>query len=162
MAKARQRGWWYPYIFLGMFVVVVGVNGTMAYFATSTFSGLSTENAYEKGLAYNQNLAMAKAQAAMGWTEQADMTPVPGQAGKAGLGISYRDRNGKPVTGLEVRASLSRPAVRGYERDVRLAEAGNGRYDVDLSLPLSGAWDVEIVAVGTGVAYQSKHRFILP
>ncbi|MGE5500712.1 MAG: FixH family protein, partial [Ignavibacteriales bacterium] len=45
MAAERRPGWWYPYIFVAAFVVVVGVNAAMAYFASSTFTGLETDNA---------------------------------------------------------------------------------------------------------------------
>jgi nitrogen fixation protein FixH len=161
MAQMRQRGWWYPYIFLGFFVVVVGVNATMAFFATSTFTGLSTDNAYEKGLAYNQNLAMARAQAELGWRVETRLTPGTA-AGKGEFAITYRDKAGQPLDGLEVHAALSRPTQRGYDRDVVLAATGPGTYVAPLALPLSGEWDVEVMAAGGGAIHQSQNRIILP
>ena len=161
MAQSRKPGWWYPYIFLAFFVVVVSVNGTMAYFATSTFSGLSTTDAYEKGLAYNRNIAEAKAQAALGWT--VDVGAVPSADGaKVRLEVTIKDRDGHPLDGLEVRGTLSRPTVHGYDRPVVLASQGGGRYSETAPLPLKGEWDFEVVAIGKDASYQMQRRFILP
>lgn len=163
MAETRKPGWWYPYIFVGCFVVVVGVNSVLAYFATSTFTGLQTTGAYEKGLAYNQNLAMAEAQARMGWTVDTKAEPVKDAGGPmADIAISYRDKDGKPVEGLVVRASLVRPTVKGHDHDVELKPLGKGVYGLRHPLPLAGVWDMDVVAVGKDVSYQHEKRFVVP
>lgn len=162
MAATRQRGWWYPYIFVGVFVVVVAVNAAMAYFATSTFTGLSTEGAYEKGLAYNQNLALAKAQEALGWTVETKVTPVAGSGPRAEIGISYRDRDGKPVEGLEVKSRMIRPTAKGLDHVIALRPLGNGVYGGVFPLPVNGVWDMDIVAAGAGATYEHAQRFVIP
>lgn len=159
----RQRGWWYPYIFVGCFVVVVVVNASMAYFATSTFSGISTDGAYQKGLAYNQNIAMAKAQEALGWTVETKVKPVAdADAVKASIAVSYRDRDGKPVEGLEVQARLVRPTAKGHDQALTLAPLGNGVYGGVYTLPLNGVWDMDMVATSPDVAYEHAQRFVIP
>ncbi|MDA8232906.1 MAG: FixH family protein [Magnetospirillum sp.] len=160
MAQNRQRGWWYPFIFVGLFVVVFGVNGTMAYLATSSFTGLWTQHPYEKGLAYNQNLAMARAQDRLGWTVTATATPAGG--GRADVAITYQDQNGKPVDGLTVSAIFSRPTVVGHDRQVTLTAKGGGVYGGLVALPLRGEWDADILAFGNGETYQMQRRFVLP
>ena len=162
MAQTRSKGWWYPFIFLGFFVIVVSVNATMAFFATSTFTGLSTQNAYEKGLAYNRNLAMAKAQAALGWSVDAAVTPAAGPKPAANVTLTYRDRGGQPLTGLDVHALVSRPTVKGYDQEVALNDQGDGRYTATVTLPFTGQWDMDVLATGHGEAYQLQRRFILP
>lgn len=159
MAAQRKPGWWYPYIFVGLFVVVVGVNMIMAWFATSTFTGLQTDDAYNKGLAYNQNLAMAKVQAELGWTVDTRAEPLGGH--RAALAVSYRDRSGRPVEGLEVRAKLVRPTAKGLDREAVLTAAAAGSYGATVELPADGVWDVEVVAVGKDVSYQSIKRVVL-
>ncbi len=67
MTARRPDGWWYPWIFVAGFLVVIAVNGTMLFFATSTFSGLSVERAFERGNAYNAEIAAERAQAARGF-----------------------------------------------------------------------------------------------
>ncbi|OJX77470.1 FixH family protein [Magnetospirillum sp. 64-120] len=164
MAKTRQPGWWYPYIFVGAFGVVLAVNGALAYFATSTFTGISTTDAYEKGRLYNQNLALAKAQAEMGWTVDTKIEPLrSADQPKADIHITYRDRNGQPVDNLTVRAAMVRPTAAGYDHEVALPSLGGGVYGGTIALPLAGVWDMDVAAVGDGgVAYQHAQRFVIP
>lgn len=163
MAVTRERGWWYPYIFVGCFVVVVGVNAALAYFATSTFTGLETQGAYQKGLAYNENLALAKAQEALGWSVETNVTSgVIGTDGaKVDIAVSYRDRDGKPVDGLSVKADLIRPTAKGMDRQEILKPLGNGVYGGSYTLPAKGVWDMDVAANGDGVFYQHAKRFVI-
>lgn len=163
MAKIRRPGWWYPYIFVGAFGVVLLVNAALAYFATSSFTGLSTDNAYEKGRLYNRNLALAKAQAELGWTVETKVVAAGGaDAVQADFAVSYRDRDGRPVEGLAVHANLIRPTANGYDHRIDLAPLGDGRYGGVFPLPLIGVWDMDVVARGSGVAYEHTHRFVIP
>lgn len=162
MTATRQRGWWYPYIFVGCFVVIVGVNGALAYFATSTFTGLSTESAYQKGLAYNDNIALAKAQEEMGWTVSTQAKPVEGVNGaQVDIAVTYHDRDGKPVEGLEVHSQMIRPTAKGHDSEIDLKPLGNGVYGGIFTLPLKGVWDMDVVATGDKVAYEHSYRFVL-
>ncbi len=160
---ARPRGWWYPYIFVGCFAVVLAVNGALAYFATSSFTGLSTDGAYEKGLAYNQNLAMARAQEAMGWTVDTQAKPA-GEKGhpKVDVVVTYKDRDGKPVEGLSVKAQMIRPTLKGYDHEVAFTTLGVGTYGGVFDMPLDGVWDMDVVATGNGTAYEHAKRFVIP
>lgn len=157
----RKPGWWYPYIFLGVFLVVVAVNGALAFFATSTFTGLETENPYEKGLAYNQNIAAAKAQEALGWAVDARAEPLAGDGHRAQIAVSYTDRNGKPLEGLNVRARLIRPTAKGYDSETTLVATAPGTYGAVVDLPLAGVWDTDVVALGHDAAYEFEKRFVV-
>lgn len=161
MAQTRKPGWWYPYIFVAAFMVVLGVNGALAYFATSTFTGLSTENAYEKGRLYNQALAAAHQQEAMGWTVDTTIQPAAAGTAKADIRISYRDRAGKPVEGMAVRAAMLRPTAKGHDHEITLPALGDGVYGGSYELPLLGVWDMDVVAAGNGATYQHSQRFVL-
>lgn len=162
MAEARKSGWWYPYIFVGAFALVIGVNMTLAWFATSTFTGLETEGAYDKGLAYNQNLALARAQAELGWAVDTTVDPVAGASPRAAVTVTYRDRDGRAVDGLEVRVRVTRPTATGFDHDVTLPAKGDGIYGTTLDLPLVGVWDMDIAALGTNASYQHAKRFVIP
>jgi nitrogen fixation protein FixH len=43
-------GRWIPWSFVGLFFLVLAVNGTMIAIAVSSFTGLETTNAYQRGL----------------------------------------------------------------------------------------------------------------
>lgn len=160
----RRPGWWYPWIFVGGFAVVMAVNFTMAYFAVHTFSGLSTEQAYEKGLAYNNVLAMAEKQKALGWTVGAEIEPRPAARSthRTEVRVSFRDKDGQPVTGLSVDAEFIRPTIAGHDRSIRLEDKGDGRYASLASLDLPGQWEMRVTAQAGTVAYQFDRRIMVP
>jgi nitrogen fixation protein FixH len=160
----RPRGWWYPYIFVGAFAVVLAVNAALYYFASSTFTGLFTDKAYEKGLAYNDALAAEEAQRRLGWTVEAEVTPGPAEAGRrpADLAVRFADRDGRPVGGLTVSALLRRPTQAGHDLRVELRSLGPGRYGAPVVLPLPGQWDLQVVATGGPADYRLNRRITLP
>lgn len=160
MVTERRAGWWYPYIFVAGFVLVLLVNLTMAYFATSTFSGLATEHAYEKGLAYNQTLEAARKQEEMGWTVNSTVDPEANHG--AHITVSYLGRDGKPVEDLNVRATLIRPTAKGHDREVTLARVGPGAYATLQEMPLAGVWDMTVVAHKADADYTLMRRIIVP
>jgi nitrogen fixation protein FixH len=129
---------------LAFFGVVVGVNMIMVRAATSTFAGIETDNAYNAGLAFEQELAAAHQQNERGWR-------VTGNIGRPNqdavlLELKVRDHNGEILPGLEVDARLVHPADvrrdqpiavtsdgRGTFRGTAHAEAGQWTIEVDLS-----------------------------
>lgn len=166
MSASRQKGWWYPYIFVGAFLVVVGVNGALAYFATSTFNGLETEQAYEKGIKYNDEIAAAEAQEALGWESSLEAVAV--DAGKPGDGIyptalrfTVVGPDGTPIEGLDVSAVVRRPTVAGYDHEVTLPPAGAGVYAQRLDLPMPGQWEVRVIATRADGTYRLRERIFV-
>lgn len=153
--RQRPDGWWYPWIFVAGFAVVIVVNGFLIFFATSTFNGLETSNPYERGVAYNKEIAAADAQTALGWTAEFALTGVKsieGQDGrKAALRLRLRDRDAAPVDGLTIVATLRRPTQAGLDQTVELLPGAPGEYGAVATVPLAGLWDIKIVAErGTG------------
>ncbi|MGE4529234.1 MAG: FixH family protein [Rhodospirillaceae bacterium] len=166
MARRRPDGWWYPWIFVVGFVVVIGVNMVMLLAATSTFSGLSVEHAFEKGNAYNAEIAAAKAQEALGWKadfgiaatriEMDDTRTVRWR-------LTMTDAKGGPISGLAVAVRLERPAVKGFDHEITLAPTGNGRYAAETSLPLKGQWEARVTATRPGMPpFRLRERVQIP
>ena len=54
---------WIPWSFVALFGVIVIANGTMMFFAFDSWTGLSTDDSYKRGLVYNESLAERDAQA---------------------------------------------------------------------------------------------------
>ncbi|MFQ5774363.1 MAG: FixH family protein [Kiloniellaceae bacterium] len=129
---------------LAFFGVVIAANAVFVVLALDTWTGLSTENAYQRGLAYNETLRAAAAQRALGW--RADLSVRATGAGRDRLEVAFTDRRGAPIESLAVTVRLRRPTHEGFDRDVALARAGPGRYAADLELPLRGQWDVRLSA----------------
>jgi nitrogen fixation protein FixH len=161
----RRPGWWYPFIFVGAFGVVLAVNLVFMFSAVRSFSGLSTEQAYDKGLKYNEEIASAKRQQDLGWnvtTEVNARAPSMGASHSADIVIGFLDKDGTPVTGLSVQATFVRPTSEGNDSSVALAEQGQGRYLVSAALPLGGQWDMTVKALRGNLSYRFAQRIYLP
>jgi nitrogen fixation protein FixH len=164
MAKVRADGWWYPWIFVAAMGVVVLVNGVMVAFALGTWTGLETEGHYEKGLAYNRDLAAAKAQAERGWRVAFGLDGVvaAGDIRTGTLSATFTARGGTPLGDLDVRAVIRRPTADGYDQEVPLVAAGNGVYRARITLPLPGQWEVRLHAYRGDAVFQESRRVRLP
>lgn len=167
--RRRQRGWWYPWIFVAAMLLVVVVNAIMATLAVRTFPGLQTEDAYNKGLRYNETIAAGREQARLGWQMTARIATTnqaaaaPSESGReAELTIAFIDRNGYPLERLEIEAMLFRPTARGYDRPVALSHRGGGIYAGRVSLPRAGQWDARIVARRDDVTFEAARRLFVP
>ncbi len=163
MARQRSPGWWYPYIFVALFLVVVVVNGIMAYFATTTFSGLETEHAYDRGVAYNRTIAQEEEQRRLGWSVGLTVVRPSGEAGaRADVSVSIRDRDGRPLDGAGVTADIRRPTDSRHDRTAVLPARGNGAYGALVDLPLPGQWDVRIRAEHGTASHLLRQRVSVP
>ena len=154
--RVAAAGSWIPWLFIGLFMVVLLVNGTMIAIAVSTFNGLETENAYKKGLAYNQRLAAAAEQEKLGW--KASLGARFDGDNRVTLSLDLRDRLTNPINAADVKATLIRPVQEGFDQTASLVERGDGRYDATIDLPLAGQWDVHLTADARGKTYSLARR----
>jgi nitrogen fixation protein FixH len=125
---------------IGFFGLMLLVNVIMATYAVKTFSGLDSDNPYDSGLAYNKDIAAAKAQAALGWT--VDLTRTPDGAATQ-VTATVKDRSGQPVSKLDVSMHFFFPATRKLDQEVLASPVADGVYAAAAVLQ-PGHWDVEI------------------
>lgn len=148
------------YMVLGFFGAVFAANAIFIYFALSTFSGLDVENPYEKGRAYNAEIAAARAQAERGWTVDVTHGRTPG--GGLKLKVAPKDKSGAIVTGLAFSATLKRPTQASADQTAMLRETEAGVYVGALNVPLKGQWLLELVAYRDRErVYLSRNRILL-
>ncbi len=138
---ARPPRSWIPWAFVGFFIAVFAANGAMVYLAFSSWTGISTEDAYRRGIAYNRVLADAKAHEALGWRLEIRFASEGTLRGQ--LRATLVDRTGAPLSGAALTARLVRPTHEGYDQTVTLAPAADaGRYEAEVAFPLPGQWEV--------------------
>jgi len=158
----HRFGWqraWPLWILSGFFGVIFAVNGTMAYLGAISFTGLTTEQAYEKGRTYNTELARIEVQKKLGW--KADLQTVPLAAeGRhlIELNLVMSEADLKPVTGGKVDALLVRPTHEGYDQTVTLTETKSGTYSGNVELPLAGQWEVRVELTAPGGEFRFAKR----
>lgn len=130
------------WLFLAFFGVVFAANGVFLYLASASWTGLTTEDAYRKGIAYNRTIERAAAQRALGWQTAVSLEAAEGGARR--LALTLRDRADAPIDGRTVKATLRRPGVAGGDIETALGWTAAGYYAADLILPYAGRWDVRI------------------
>jgi len=127
-------------ICVGFFAAVFIVNAAMIYLAVTTYSGLSANEPYRKGLNYNERIAAGDRQARLGWTETLEVA----RDGRVRLGLI--EANGRPVRGMEIVGVLGRPATNRYDIPVKLVEASPGQYEARTFVLPEGGWLLSLEA----------------
>ena len=146
-------------LLLAFFGVTIAVNALFVAYAIDTFSGEDVSKPYVRGLEYNKTLAARSAQAALGWTAE-----VEGLRDGADVLIMVRiaGRDGAPLDGLAVDATLRRPTNAALDRNLTLDPAGDGRYRAVGSSVAKGQWDVVVHAkTGGGATFEAERRIVL-
>jgi nitrogen fixation protein FixH len=139
---------------VAFFAFVALVNGAFVYVAMRTHPGLSADNAYQTGLAYNRVLAAAAAQRALGWR----VTLAVGN-GSGDLTVSIVDRYANPVDSPDVTVEWRRPIHGAEDRRVALERVGPGVYRADLPPNAKGYWDAIVRIVRPdGAEYRVERR----
>lgn len=143
---------------IGFFAVVFAVNAYFVTVALRSYSGIISHEPYRDGLAYNHRIAAEQQQEALGWTDTLALRPD----GAVELTIAGKD--GKPVTGLSVKAVLSRPTTDKGERSGTFAEAQPGKYDLAFAGAERGGWILSAEAYEAGATepvYRLRRRIWL-
>ncbi len=140
----RSVLWWV----ISFFVIIFLANIAFVYFALSSWTGLSTENAYEKGVRYNETIARAEAQRKLGWQSTVDFDGD-------NLVVKLVGKDGNFISGRIVQVEIIRPVHEGLDQKLKLREAGQGIYQAPLKIPQSGRWWVDI---SVGKQYRMRHE----
>lgn len=152
--------WGWFFVFFGVLFIA---NGFLVYFATTSFTGVSTPTAYAEGIAYQKELERQKRQAEEGWN----------------INVSFQNKNkcfimldvksdaytqddlSKGIT--SVTAKIIRPTHDGFDQIVSLKPVANmpGQYRLcTVKMPLKGVWDVYISLTFKNHIYTHKERLI--
>ena len=154
-----KRSRWIPWAIVGFFGVVIAVNAVMLWFALGTFNGLSYKEAYDRGVHYNETLAEAEAQHALGWQVTLDSANLG--ARQAEIVLELKDRTGAAITSAGVEGALVRPVQEGNDFAVSLTHRGGGRYAATVEAPLAGQWDLDLVVVAGEDHYRLRERLMI-
>jgi nitrogen fixation protein FixH len=145
---------------VGFFGVVAVVNAVMMGAAISTLSGLDSDSPYQAGLAFDEEIAAARAQQALHW--QVDAKVERTDEGKTLVEITARDADGTPLPGLGATASLVRPTDRRLDRDLAITQDGPGHFR-GVTGHAVGQWDVVVELSRDGARqFRTKNRVVLP
>ena len=139
---------------VAFFAVIFAINGLFLYFAITSFSGVETDNAYRRGVAYNAVLDEARREARLGWT-----ATLSADGGVPRLVL--KDAAGAPVTGAAIAGKVGRPSVDKFDRPVTFAEQAGGQYVMQGEALAAGRWIVALDArdgVASDRVFRLKER----
>lgn len=153
-AEATRRSAWIPWVFVGGMLLVVVVNGILVWASVSTFTGVTVGRAYERGRGYDQVLAEAARQDALGWTAEVRLAD-------GALRIGAADREGRPVPG-RIEGVLLRP-LEGTEVALEFRALGAGRWTAPVEVPRPGLWEARLTLWGgNGQPFDIRQRVMVP
>lgn len=159
MSTAPLRDRLIPWYFVMAFIVVFTVNGVFVYMATNTHTGVITEQAYEKGLAYDDVLTQTKQQAKLGWE---GTLQLHGTTDDLQLTYQLVDAEQQPITGAHIEAYMTRPTQDGYDTHIAMDETTKeGIYQLNTTLPLTGLWDITIHTLWKQQQHQTHKRVVV-
>lgn len=134
--------WWGIF---GFFAVIFAANGLMVWLALATFTGVETENAYQKGRNFNQVLEAARRQQALGWQVAIERQPLMTGRGQQ-VTARYRDADGRPLNGLDIVGTFRSPVQADADRTAAFTSVGTGIYRGQFELPRPGRWELRLRA----------------
>lgn len=155
----ERRSRWIPWAFVAFFGVVLAANATMIVIAIATWPGLETRQAYQRGLAHDEALEAAAAQAALGWQVGFAFEQTGDRSGA--LRLDLADRFGNRLEEAKVQVAFVRPTHGGYDLVVDLPHYYGGRYLHDIALPLAGQWEARVHIVARAGEYRLRERIYL-
>jgi len=120
------------------FGVMLFANSLLVYYALDTFSGGDRPDPYRSGLNYNETIAEAERQDALGWETDVAYEVVRGR-----LTLRFRDQTEAPVAGLKLGGTVIRPASDRDDKAVSFREIGQGVYVADIDLA-PGNWVIAL------------------
>jgi nitrogen fixation protein FixH len=155
---ALQRGGgrdrWIPWAFVGGMLLVVAVNAVLIFFALTTFTGVTTGKAYDRGRAYNHVIEAAARQEALGWRAEVTLRG-------ADLVVTVADRDGAPLPG-RIEGRLLRP-LEGTTQPLDFSATAIGAFRAETGARQPGQWDAQLRFTGAGgQAIDIRQRLILP
>ena len=150
---------WIPWVFVGFFAVVFAVNGVMLTVALTTFNGLWTEGAYNRGLSYNETLAERDAQRALGWRVATEATHD--DILSSIITLTAFDESEQPLPGVRIEAVARRPTSQQADFALDFRQAGRGLYQADVDWPMQGLWEVRATVHSGGDAYRLDTRLMV-
>ena len=155
--------WKSPWVigWIALVSVVLIVNLTLVILGISTNPGLVIETFYDRGQNHEKTWASKQARDP-GWVMQADIPQDMVVGEHKALRFFLVDKAGRPAPVEEAHFYAYRPSDSQRDFDLPMIEEGPGRFRVDVSFPLMGAWDTLIAVRHGGEEFTHGRRIQVP
>jgi nitrogen fixation protein FixH len=140
-----------PLYFVAFFVVLAILDGIFVYLAVNSQTGLVTENAYEKGIRYNQAIEQAERDKDVKHNISFE------QVGEKDGIINYAIQTDNEINSVIVQAI--RPINDDLDFSEQMSKSKAGlHYSTNVTFPSKGLWDLLVIARSDDVEYRKKQR----
>lgn len=139
-------------LFAAFFALIILVNTIFITQALQTHRGVVTEDAYKKGLHYNEVLERARQQPEM----QSHVSFKDGV-----LRWSIQDQDGTPIEQAKAHVSFFRPVQSGLDFGSDMENVGAGIYELRPEFPEKGAWKAGLTIEWDSTTYQTMHSLVV-
>jgi nitrogen fixation protein FixH len=123
---------------------------------TSSFPGTVSNNFQKQYAEYNNYLSQLRIQSERGWRFGEGWLTKPYVNQPSVFRIRVEDRNAQPITGAAVQLSFLRPSKKELDQKFVLLESVPGTYELPVSLPAPGAWDMVLVVTRGDEFHEAK------
>ncbi|MDQ6989541.1 MAG: FixH family protein [Mariprofundaceae bacterium] len=131
---------------LGLFATIFVVNYGFISVALNTNPGLVTEEYYKYGLQQNKIGKQYRKQEARGWQVQLNFNPDWAINQAQLIQLVVTDQYSQTISGGQAELTAYRPSDAKADVAISLVEtAETGIYEAQLSLPIQGVWDMNVL-----------------
>jgi nitrogen fixation protein FixH len=153
-ASNPRSAWrYFPHALIAGLGLVVLVNVGMVWWALSTFPGVAALDVFDHSNAYDEVLAQAAQEAALGW-QIAPFGEVPAPM------LTLAEQDGRPLVGAVVMAEARRPLGPDMSTRLAFAETAPGRYMAQAPLPAAGQWELRLVVTRDANTLHATRRIV--
>ncbi len=138
-----NTAWRNPWV-IGIIValtIFVLANAYTIYLTTQDVPGLVVDNYYERGQNYEENMLKRQADDP-GWKMDVAAPESIKVGKKEFITVTVSDGEAKPVNRDSVMFHLYRPSDAKQDFSLPMKRIDDGLYEVEISFPLPGVWDV--------------------
>jgi len=128
---------------LVLFIALVAATGWRIITALETHPGLVVEDAYVSGERYGETLDARQQLAKQGWTLDLSIPKVVTH-GIEQTYTAHSAKHGKTLSAAKAVAYFYRPLEMKRDFSLPMSVNDKGIYNVDVTLPLKGRWDVVV------------------
>ncbi len=145
-------------ILFTFFAVVFAINFLYIYLAQKTWTGVWTQNSYQKGLEYNKTLEYVKHQKELGWKfaiKYANSAPNMGE-----LQVCLFDKKSQKIVDAKLVVKIVRPTQEGLDFSQNLLPQ-DGCYFARINFPLKGQWVLEVQGFKGDDVLQEVKKYVV-
>jgi len=124
--------------------------------AQKTFSGVYTDNYYQKGVDFDKINRQGIYQDKIGWKSDIMYNEDTRQ-----VTLRLRDANGAALAGAEVKAKVMRPVTNKFDHLLDMTELSPGLYGAKVDFLENGQWEIRVKAQLDGKEYINSRRFMV-